>query len=264
MLFLLYKFTPWPWLFHLFYKQQTIRDFWVELTLTWLMFSVRPVIFSSVSLIHFPTSLPFLSSRSCNTHEGSQNLYCGTGYSITYTVKGHRMQNIRLPCDKKKFPSVFGTLSWWTYIVVFSMLTYLLIFPFFLQQHHLMFLAFTNATLMAHRYSVLFTVINQRPFMALTQRYGFCSFNFPKWLSTSGAVCSLSQARHGDITVQYGSGVKLGHANGTLMFIIFDRGVPVHTDAELTESVTTGDGYRDFETFQTDGTDQVWILRIHF
>lgn len=77
------------------------------------MFSVRPVIFSSVSLIHFPTSLPFLFSRSCNTQERSQNLYCGTGFAITYTVKGHWMQNIRLPCDKKKSKN-----SFWNFILV--------------------------------------------------------------------------------------------------------------------------------------------------
>lgn len=41
------------------------------------------------------------------------------------------------------------------------------------------------------------------------------------------------------------------------MFIRVDIAVPVPTDADLTESVTAGNGYRDFETFQADDTGQV-------
>lgn len=157
---------------------QTIGDLWLEFTLVWLMFSVRLVIFSSVSLISFPTSLLFLSSRSCNKCIKWTQQKCILWHMIKLIIHIEG-GNISLQVIKPNFSRVVGTLAWWNYIVVFNMLTYLLIFSFCLQQDLLVIFAIKNATLMAHRCSVLFAVINQRLFMAITQLHGLHSIISP-------------------------------------------------------------------------------------
>lgn len=146
-------------------------------------------------------------------------------------------------------------------------LSYLLILPFCLQQDLVVVRAFTDATLVAHRHFVLPAVINQRLFMAITQQHGSCPFASPhERLSTggAGAVCSLGQDRQGHITLENGPGLKLLFAEWAMRSDVrLALGVPVSGDAFLTEGVTAGDGYRDPETLQAYGADQVWILRLH-
>lgn len=94
--------------------------------------------------------------------------------------------------------------------------------------------------------------------MAIAQQHGSLPFASPhQRLSTGGvgAVCSFSQDRQGDITLEVGPAVKLRAADGALRSVTrLALAVPVGADARLTERVTTGDGYRDSEPLQTDDT----------
>lgn len=97
--------------------------------------------------------------------------------------------------------------------------------------------------------------------MALTQQHGSRPFASPHVRLSergSGAVCSLSQERHGHITLEDGPGGKLLIADGAVRSDIrLYIAVPELGDAGLAEAVTAGEGYRDFEAVQAYDAGQV-------
>lgn len=146
-------------------------------------------------------------------------------------------------------------------------ISYLLIFPFCLQQDLVMVLTLGNGTLVAHGRPVVPAVVNQRLFVAIAQQQGSRPFTSPHdRLSTAGAgaVGGLGQHRQGHVALEDGPGVELLIAHGALrLYIRLALGVPVGADAHFTERVTARDGRRDSETLQAYGAGQVGILRIH-